>query len=182
MSKFTDKLERLHSSRVRALEADEEGTGQARVFIAEQPQAVVVEPPVGQSAQPTQLEPVADTPARSAIRRQLEHAERVGKKARRTKPAVKPTEPIPNAAQVANRRTEQSANAVGERLADLRRRAEALIGVGGLDSALPLLHEMAALSPTHPYALAQLAAYWAEVGNQRLSDLYAQRLAAIAPY
>lgn len=80
------------------------------------------------------------------------------------------------------RREPASDNAIGERLSELRLRAEALITVGGLESALPLLHEMAALSPTHPYPLTQLVRYWRELGNHRIAELYASRLAAVAPY
>ncbi len=179
MTKFTDRLDRLHSSRVRALEADEEVEGK-RVFVADPvAEPVVVAKPAATPA------PVRDSPARTAVRNQLEIGERLGSRARRPPRVtmVRADEPAPPAQTPRpNTTTRQSDNAVGERLADLRLRAEALITVGGLESALPLLHEMAALSPTHPFPLSQLAEYWRTQGNGRLAELYAARLAAIAPY
>lgn len=181
MSKFSDKLDRLHSSRVRALEADDSVDTQ-RVFVAE-PDVVTKQPPATQPAPVSAPPPVQDSPAREAVRNQLEIGERLGTRARKPPrlTMTRASEPAPRRAPTPTQQP-QSDNVVGERLADLRTRAEALIAVGGLESALPLLHEMAALSPTHPYPLTQLSAYWRGAGNERLASLYAQRLAAIAPY
>lgn len=181
MSKIQDKLQRLHTSRVRALQAGEEG--QAGVFHAEPadpaPQAVSRSAaPEAAAPQPTDR----DVATRQAVREQLERAERLG--GRRSRPARLQVvrESRPPASAAAAPATPPSENAVGERLGELRRQAEALIAAGGLETALPLLHELAALSPTHPFALSQLAEYWRRRGNARLADHYAQRLAAVAPY
>lgn len=177
MSKFTDKLSRLHASRVRALETED--PDEPRIFVADA--APTDAPP---SAAPQEPSAVERTPAREAVRQQLELGRRVESRTRAParvamRPAAEQSHPrrAPAPASPA-----ESDNAIGERLAELRVQAEALIAVGGTESALPLLHEMAALSPTHPYPLSQLANYWRDAGQTRLADLYASRLAAVAPY
>lgn len=184
MSKFTDKLGRLHQSRVRALEENDAGD-QKRVFVAEDAKTVDVEPPKPEP--PPQVE---DTPARAAVREQLQIGARLGTRSSgaRRKPRQNDKQkltmqradaPAPVAAASPRPRND---NAVGGRLGTLRTQAEALIDAGGIDHALPLLHEMAALSPTHPFPLRHLADYWREKGEPELSAYYAQRLAAAAPY
>lgn len=183
MSKFTDRLTRLHDSRVRALESDDDAAAEQRVFVAT-PEEPASPAPARPAATPRKS--VVDTPARAAVRQQLEIGERLGarpsgarpKRLTMTRASEVETSPAWRTPAAAN----GSDNAIGERLTDLRVKAEALIGVGGLEAALPLLHEMAALSPTHPFPLTQLAAHWRAQGEERLADHYAQRLAAVAPY
>jgi len=183
MSKFTDKLGRLHQSRVRALEENDSGD-QKRVFVAEDAKSVDVEPP--EPEPPPQVE---DTPARAAVREQLQIGARLEARpsGARRKPRKDDKQKLTmhraDAPAPRQQRTKpRNENAVGERLGTLRIQAEALIDAGGIEHALPLLHEMASLSPTHPFPLRHLADYWRDKGEHQLSAFYAQRLAAAAPY
>lgn len=187
MSKFKDKLTRLHASRVRALESEEPEA--PRVFVAE-PEEPSSSPPVSKPGAGTeQPKPASrsvervDTPARKAVRDQLELGRRVRSKKPQRVRMQRGDLPVETAEpQTRRSMPPTSDNAIGERLTELRLRAEALIEVGGLESALPLLHEMAALSPTHTFPLTQLVAYWRSKGNEQLAELYAGRLSAVAPY
>lgn len=160
MTEFSDKLMRLHSSRIRATETTADGA-EKRVFVAERESEAQPEPAPAPAPEPY------DTPARHAIRRQL-----VLGAGRLTS---SPRRPPPSAAFSAQ-------TTVGMRLADLRREANAILTTAGVESALPLLHEMLALSPSHPWALKHLVSHWTERGESTLATLYADRLAAAAPY
>lgn len=194
MSKFTDRLKRLHTSRVRAL-AEEDSPDTPRVFHADEVTEEKVEEPAVPSSRPQARPAPEDTPERSAVRQQLEFSQRIGRKPKKLRmeraAAAGPTiaggpttaaGPPPPRETERGRRGRRSDNPVGERLTDLRIQAEALIDAGRTESALPLLHEMAALSPTHTFPLIELARYWRSVGDDQLADLYQSRLSAVAPY
>lgn len=180
MSDFSDKLMRLHSSRVRATELTADGEEQ-RVFVAEpEPEP---EPNPEPEPKPLERQPVTKptSPERQAIRDQLLLGERLGQRPTSRAPAKTASK----GAAYANRRPSAPSYAhtpIGTRLGDLRREADAIIGTGDLEPALALLHEMVALSPSHPWALKHLAAYWGARDEQQLATLYADRLAAVAPY
>ena len=205
MSKFTDRLKRLHSSRVRALEESDDGE-QKRVFTADEVSETAVERAarVQTASDPQRSSGDEDvpqrevrerpsSPARDAVREKLEISRRVGANRRPKKLEVRragddvppprdfddessDTRPAPRIEE------HGSSNPIGERLTDLRIQANALIEAGRVESALPLLHEMVAISPNNPYPLKQLARYWADVGDHALADLYQKRLASVAPY
>lgn len=71
---------------------------------------------------------------------------------------------------------------VGDRLRDLRRQASRYLEAGDDAAAIPLLHEMVALSPRNPFPLAELARYYREVGDEDLASLFESRLSDVAPY
>lgn len=188
MSKFTDRLKRLHGSRVRALEESDEPE-QKRVFHADEPtphSAPAATDP------PPETEPTS--PARRAVRQQLQRGERL-KSGGRSKIRMR-RDPSPSSATTPApaegdhdrsparpaRRSRSSDNRVGERLAELRVQTEALIEVGAIESALPMLHEMLALSPDNPYPLGALVRYWRSEGDETLAKLYEARLKNTAPY
>ena len=52
----------------------------------------------------------------------------------------------------------------------------ALINIGNADEALPLLHEMVALSPANPFPLAELARYYRENQEPELARIFELRL------
>lgn len=75
-----------------------------------------------------------------------------------------------------------ASEAIGERLAGLRREAARLLQAGEDEVAIPLLHEMVSLSPRNPFPLAELARYYREVGDDDLARLFESRLSDVAPY
>ena len=157
-SKLTDRLKRLHSSRVRATAETDGVTGahEDRVH-SEQP---------------------VEAPENPAIRAQLERHQRLAAKSSSQKAA-------PREDRIG--RTEPTASSghdptIGEHLGILRTHARALIEAGLGPTALPLLHEMVSISPTNPYALAELARHYRAAGRTDLAELYEGRLKAAAPY
>lgn len=210
MSKFTDRLQRLHSSRVRALEESDDGD-QRRVFTADEVEEVATgraaspEPvcpathSANQRTDPATLKPALEpeerpsSPAREAVRERLELGQRVGAGRRRParlemrragdeRPGAEPAHVEPAPIQPGAGPRDTNPRAVGERLTDLRIQAKALIEAGRIESALPMLHEMLALSPANPFPLQELARYWRSVGDDTIADLYRSRLASVAPY
>ena len=71
---------------------------------------------------------------------------------------------------------------VGDKLGRLRREAAGHLEAHRFDAAVPLLHEMIALSPHNPYPIAQLARYYRLVGDEALAALFEERLEGLAPY
>ena len=71
---------------------------------------------------------------------------------------------------------------VGDKIGQLRREAAAHLEAHRFESAVPLLHEMIALSPHNPYPIAQLARYYRLVGDESLASLFEDRLEGLAPY
>ncbi len=67
-------------------------------------------------------------------------------------------------------------NYLGSRLHTLRVEAMELIKTGNADEALPLLHEMVALSPANPFPLAELARYYSENQEPELARIFEMRL------
>ena len=51
-----------------------------------------------------------------------------------------------------------------------------MIKEGRDDEALPLLHEMVALSPANPYPLNELARFYAANGQPELAEIFRMRL------
>jgi uncharacterized protein YprB with RNaseH-like and TPR domain len=69
-----------------------------------------------------------------------------------------------------------------ERLKRLRREAMRRIDDEGLEAALPLLHEIAALAPQHAFALEKLAAYHRRHGSDALAEHYDERLRDVSSF
>ena len=65
---------------------------------------------------------------------------------------------------------------LGPRLTELREEAARMIKEGRDDEALPLLHEMVALSPANPYPLNELARFYAANGQPELAEIFRMRL------
>lgn len=191
MSKFTDRLKRLHASRVRALD-DEDDRQKKGVFHADETNETDAAPAVEDRprSSPERTSPPArdDSPARRAVRDRLRRGERLKSEASsgstsRRKLQMRRDDPEPSDDPPRTRTgAPVSDNRVGERLAELRVQAEALISVGAVESALPMLHEMLALAPDNPYPLGVLVRYWRSRGDETLARLYEVRLQKTAPY
>jgi len=69
-----------------------------------------------------------------------------------------------------------------ERARALRKRAERLIAADDWDRARPLLHELVALHPRHPFGLERLADLYENEGERELADHYRSRLREAAPF
>ncbi len=67
---------------------------------------------------------------------------------------------------------------IGERAQVLREAATILIGRGQTSEALPMLFELAALSPENPFPLEHLARYYRSIGNQVFAEHFERRLRA----
>lgn len=170
-SKLTDRLKRLHSTRVRAqgepgsaagvYEADDGVEGAqlvAEAAVDEAPPApVVVQEPV-----------LPAGPVTEQLRRHRELASR----SRRAEP-----QPSRHAAP----RGSGSAS-LGDHLAGLRNAARVLLDAGSVEAAVPLLHEMASLAPTNPFPLAELARYYRATGRPEWAEIYEARLSAASPF
>jgi uncharacterized protein YprB with RNaseH-like and TPR domain len=88
---------------------------------------------------------------------------RSGRSTRRGTPSPEPT-------------STPGANYLGARIKTLRVEAMALIKAGNSDEALPLLHEMVALSPANPFPLAELARYYVANNELELARIFEARL------
>jgi hypothetical protein len=71
---------------------------------------------------------------------------------------------------------------LGDYLKNLREKSQSLINGGRFDEALPLLHEMVALAPHHPYALEFLVSHHRTRGEKHLVELYEARLKRGSPF
>lgn len=69
-----------------------------------------------------------------------------------------------------------------DRARRLRQRIESLLAADDWDEARPLLHELVALHPRHPYGLEQLVALHEREGRPKLARHYRSRLRDAAPY
>ncbi len=187
-SKLKGRLKRLHGSRVRATN----GEGPAGVYEADDDIEEEVESaPVraASAAIPAAAPPVEETAVTEQLRR---HRELSGKSSKRKKsrpqaasqrwePSRSPATSAPSPPAAANAAGD-ACPGIGERLGVLRVQAKALIAANLTESALPLLHEMASISPTNPFPLAELARYYRATGRHELAELYQARLDATAPY
>jgi len=70
----------------------------------------------------------------------------------------------------------------GERSRRLRQRAETLLAADQWEEALPILHELIAIHPRHPYGLEKLVTLHEREGRSRLARHYRSRLRDAAPY
>lgn len=146
-----------------------------------------VEPPRTEWASP-EVEPKSRTRDQSEpsdFRKKLVRSYRLKSKSERSKSTVrrqpgKKVDP-PRVAETRAGST-SSAEAVGERLTALRREAARLLQTGNDAEAIPILHEMVALSPRNPFPLAELARYYRAVGDADLAQLFEARLNDVAPY
>jgi len=126
-----------------------------------------------EAAIPSRTEPIA-APQNSALpQRQPDDSsmqERLNKvyrlRSRPTRRGAPQAEPTPA----------PGVNYLGARIKTLRVEAMALIKAGNSDAALPLLHEMVALSPANPFPLAELARYYAENNELELARIFEARL------
>jgi uncharacterized protein YprB with RNaseH-like and TPR domain len=118
----------------------------------------------------------------------LKTKSRTGDPSVRRKPHSASSRSEPDGASVARKphhRTSADASVganVGERLSELRRLAAQLLERGRDEDAVPMLHEMLALSPRNPFPLAELARYYRAAGDDDLANLFEARLRDVAPY
>ncbi len=163
MTKFGDKLQRLHGSRVRALDSNQRNEG---VFVAD----VEEKQPKNEPSQNN------DRKFASLLRNQSLKGK---SKSKRPKSAsdfgaytLKPEQVITTAQN----------HKIGDRVKDLRIQATALIDAGRHESALPLLFEIVAFVPENNFALAKLASYFKQTNQAHLANIFETRLKKIANY
>ena len=162
MTKFGDKLQRLHGSRVRALDCNQRNEG---VFIAdpEKPRKLVTK--AGSSDTLTSL-----------LRNQTLKGKSKNKRSYSNKEFGSYTlKPQPN-------NDLGSSHEIGDRVKDLRIQATALIDAGRHESALPLLFEIIAFSPENNFALAKLFAHFEQTRQTHFATIFEKRLKKIANY
>lgn len=171
-SKLTDRLKRLHSSRVRV-------NSETSVSAEPQPENAPTphEERETRASRPRPKDDGGDPEPNPAIREQLERHRRLATKtapgtARRAAAGRRHAAPAPRLDD----------NSVGEHIGQLRTHARGLIEAGLSESALPLLHEIASISPTNPFALTELARYYRAAGRDDIASLYESRLKSTAPY
>lgn len=71
---------------------------------------------------------------------------------------------------------------IGERSQVLREAATILIARGQTSEALPMLFELAALSPDNPFPLEHLARYYRALGNRVFAEHFERRLRSSTPF
>ena len=162
MTKIGDKLQRLHGSRVRALDSNKRHEG---VFIAD----------VEEIAKPVQ-KTHSDHKFASVLRNQTLKGKSQNKRPQAATEfgayKLRP-QPITDSGP---------AHEIGERVKDLRIQASALIDAGRNESALPLLFEIVAFAPENSFALAKLKTHFERRGQVHLAIIFEKRLKKIANY
>lgn len=165
-SNLTDRLKRLHSTRVRA----HDGDAVVGVFEADDRAEASV------AMQRDEAAPPATTPPAGPVTEQLRRHRDLAARSRR--PAGEP----PRSSAAPRGASRGDGTGLGEHLSNLRNAAQMLLDAGSVEAAIPLLHEMASLSPTNPFPLAELARYYRASGRLEWAEVYEARLAATAPY
>ena len=162
MTKFGEKLQRLHGSRVRALDSNQRNEG---VFVAD----------VHEKVQPT-VKTQNPSKFTSILRNQsLKGKSQNKRSSSKTEFGAYTLKPQPI---VSPAPTHQ----IGERVKDLRIQASALIDAGRNESALPLLFEIVAFAPENNFALAKLKFHFEQTGQPLLAIIFEKRLKKTANY
>ncbi len=161
MTKIGDRLERLHGSRIRALDSN---TRQEGVFVAETPKPKPLLP--AKEKENSRLASILRnqtlkgkskrTPSHAGVEFKLRH------------------QPIAH--------SEKNTNAITDHIKDLRIQAGALIQAGRDESALPILLELVAIVPEHSFGLAKLKTYYERKGQRELAQIFEHRLSKVANY
>ena len=202
-SSFKDKLEQLHGSRKRAKKrAEQEGENEG-VYTADD--AVEYAEPPSESTAHQETPPPEPPPTNQNEKKEKKEEEppdsEVGQKLARayslrskgSTEASQTEDPSTGegttSAQSVSRETSASRvdsgneplapNERGERL---RKEVEKDLAGGKWDEALPLLHELVALLPRHPYGLEKLAEYHRRRGDHELVKHYEGRLRDVMPF
>ncbi|GEM_PF-5109983 len=165
MSKISDKLKRLHQSRINAIDQKQHNDG---VFLADKQTPTLRNLDSGRTTQ-------AHNKKFNALLRHQSLKEKSGSGQR-----SKESRSLGSYQLKAAHTYEDSPNQLGERLKDLRIQAQALIEAGRRESAVPLLFEMLAYSPDHVYALSKLVDHFTDVKEMR--EVFAKRLKKVAHY
>ena len=168
MSKISDKLKRLHQSRINAIDQKQHNDG---VFFADKHNPSSSTPPRCDLDDRRQTQ--TNSKKFNAILRHQTLKEKSGSARSKESRSL-------GSYQLKAASDYDSPTQLGERLKDLRIQAQALIEAGRRESALPLLFELLAYSPDHVFALSKLVDHFSDAKEMR--EVFAKRLKKVAHY
>lgn len=181
MTKFGDKLRRLHTSQIRSNAPDDQ---EACVFVADTEQhEFVIEKSLILDKKFDALRRIEKRKKKPNMKRSDHYPsshEKELQDSNTTRYALRaPTKAQKNDQSIKDRFPQ---NEIGEHLKDLRIQASALLDAGRSTKALILLYEILAFSPDNPFALSKLVTLFRNEGELKRAEFFNIRLQRITKY